>query len=231
MRILIVEDEKEMADGLAVLFEQNGYNVDVCHDGESGLDSILGNIYDIVILDIMLPRMDGITVLQQVRNAGNKTPVILLTAKSQIEDKVQGLDTGADDYITKPFDAAELLARVRARTRNEYTNDNDMLTFGDICLDRLRHELSCGSRKIKLGNKEYELMEYMLVNAGQILTKDMLISKVWDPMEEPEYNHLEVYISFLRKKLRFIQASTLIVTTKNVGYSLEEAPDDKKIKK
>lgn len=226
MRVLIVEDEKEMADGLAILFEQNGYAVDICYDGESGLDSILENTHDIVILDIMLPKMDGIAVMQRARAIGNRTPVILLTAKSQTEDKVTGLDSGADDYLTKPFDTEELLARVRARTRGEHTKDNDRLEFADICLDRLRHELSCGSRKVKLGNKEYELMEYMLINAGNILTKDMLISKVWDPLDEPEYNHLEVYISFLRKKLRFVQAQACIVTTKNVGYSLEEAAHD-----
>lgn len=224
MRLLIVEDEKELADGLALLFERSGYTVNICYDGVSGLDEILSGVYDLAVLDIMLPGKDGISVLKTARGQGCRTQVIMLTAKSETMDKVQGLDCGADDYLTKPFDAAELLARVRARIRGGDYSESEELSFGDISLSRARQEMSCRDRKVKLGHKEYELMEYLLVNGGHILTKDMLISRVWDPEEEPEYNHLEVYISFLRKKLRFIKAKVSIVTTKNVGYSLEEPP-------
>lgn len=226
MKILLIEDEIELADGLVALFEQNGYLVDVCYDGKSGQDSLLSGNYDIAIVDIMLPGLSGISVLCHIRKEGIHTPVILLTAKTQLDDKIHGLDCGADDYLTKPFEAEELLARIRARTRNARTEDADTLAYGDIYLRRTKRDLCCGARKVKLGYKEYELMEYLLVNAGQILTKDMLISKVWDPFHEPEYNHLEVYISFLRKKLRFVQARAAIVTTKNVGYSLEEPDHD-----
>ncbi|MBU5477660.1 response regulator transcription factor [Eubacterium sp. MSJ-13] len=226
MKILIVEDEEMLADALVALFGKDGYLVDVCYDGQMGLNMIVDNNYDIVILDIMLPKIDGISVLRHVRKEGINTPIILLTSKSQLDDKVYGLDSGADDYIVKPFDAEELLARVRARTRNGKQTDKDEFYYSDIILNRRRHELKSGERKVKLGNKEYELLEYLLVNAGNILTKDMLISKVWEPDDEPEYNHLEVYISFLRKKLRFVQTTVKIVTTKNVGYSLEETTDD-----
>ena len=222
MRLLIVEDEKELADGLALLFERSGYTVNICYDGVSGLDEILSGVYDLVILDVMLPGKDGISILKTVREQGTQIQIIMLTAKSETMDTVQGLDCGAADYVTKPFDAAELLARVRARIRGRYYNESEALSFGDISLNRARQEMSCRDRKVKLGHKEYELMEYLLINGGHILTKDMLISRVWDPEEEPEYNHLEVYISFLRKKLRFIKAKVSIVTTKNVGYSLEK---------
>ena len=221
MKILVIEDERELADGLAVLLERNGYSAEVCRDGEEGLSYLLTGLYDAVILDIMLPGIDGISVLRNARAQGNTTPIILLTARDQLEDKVNGLDCGADDYITKPFDAEELIARIRARTRTEFSRGVSDYFYGDIQLDRSRQELRCGSRRIKIAHKEYELMEYLIMNAGRIISKDVLISRVWPPDKEPEYNHLEVYISFLRKKLRFVHARTVIVTTKNVGYSLE----------
>lgn len=223
MRILLVEDEKGLAEGLKAVLEQELYSVDMVHDGISGLEYILSNIYDIIILDIMLPKLNGIDILKNARNEGIKTPVILLTAKSQIQDKIDGLDNGADDYITKPFDTDELLARIRARTRNTETSSHDDLCFADITLCRRRQELKSQTHSIKLGNKEFQLMEYFIINSRQILTREMLITKIWGPLDDSEYNNIEVYISFLRKKLRFIKANVRIETTKNVGYSLEES--------
>lgn len=228
MRILIVEDEKEIADGLEAILTREAYIVDVVYDGISGLDYMLSDFYDLIILDIMLPKLNGIDVLKNARNEGIKTPVIMLTARSQVHDKIAGLDSGADDYITKPFDAEELLARIRARTRTAGSLLQEDLCFGDIILSKRRQELKCSTRSVKLGNKEYQLMECLMINREQIMPKDLLITKVWGPLENAEYNNLEVYISFLRKKLRFIKASVRIVTTKNVGYSLEESSDGQK---
>lgn len=228
MRILIVEDEKEIADGLEAILTREAYIVDVVYDGISGLDYMLSDFYDLVILDIMLPKLNGIDVLKNARNEGIKTPVIMLTARSQVHDKIAGLDSGADDYITKPFDSEELLARIRARTRTAGSLLQEDLCFGDIILSKRRQELKCSTRSVKLGNKEYQLMECLMINREQIMPKDLLITKVWGPLENAEYNNLEVYISFLRKKLRFIKASVRIVTTKNVGYSLEESSDGQK---
>lgn len=228
MRILIVEDEKELADGLEAILSREAYSVDVVYDGVSGLDYILSGLYDMVVLDVMLPKLNGLDVLKNARSGGVTTPVILLTAKSQVQDKIAGLDSGADDYITKPFDSEELLARIRARTRASGSVSSDELSFGGTTLSKRRHELKCGSRTVKLGNKEYQLMECLMINSSQIMPKDMLITKVWGPLDDTEYNNLEVYISFLRKKLRFIKAAVQIVTTKNVGYSLEENENGQK---
>lgn len=228
MRILIVEDEKELADGLEAILAGEAYSVDVVYDGISGLDYILSGLYDLIVLDVMLPKLNGLDVLKSARSGGVTTPVILLTAKSQVQDKIAGLDSGADDYITKPFDSEELLARIRARTRVSGSVSSDELSFGDTTLSKRRQELKCGERAVKLGNKEYQLMECLMINSSQIMPKDMLITKVWGPLDDTEYNNLEVYISFLRKKLRFIKAAVQIVTTKNVGYSLEENENGQK---
>lgn len=221
MRILIIEDEKELADGLEAILSRENYSVDVVGDGVNGLDYILSKMYDLVVLDIMLPEMNGIDVLRAARKEGIDTPIILLTARSQLRDKIEGLDSGADDYITKPFDSDELLARIRARTRSSGNNSSDELSFGDIILSKHRQELKCGTRSVKLGHKEFQLMECLIINSSRIMPKDTLITKVWGPLDDTEYNNLEVYISFLRKKLRFVKTSVQIITTKNVGYSLE----------
>lgn len=221
MRILIIEDEKELADGLEAILSRENYSVDVVGNGVSGLDYILSKMYDLVVLDIMLPEMNGIDVLRSARKEGIDTPIILLTARSQLRDKIEGLDSGADDYITKPFDSEELLARIRARTRTSGNSSSDELSFGDVTLSKNRQELKCGTRSVKLGHKEFQLMECLIINSSRIMPKDTLITKVWGPLDDTEYNNLEVYVSFLRKKLRFVKASVQIVTTKNVGYSLE----------
>lgn len=222
MRILIVEDEKALADGLEAILKKESYTVDTVYNGTDGLDYMLSDIYDLVLLDIMLPGMDGITVLKKARKEGIRVPVILLTAKSLVEDKVKGLDSGADDYLTKPFDAEELLARIRVRTRPPGEEVSSEIAFGDIRLDRDDLSLNTDGRSVTLGNKEFQLMECLMMNGGRILDKETLISKVWGPLDAAEYNNLEVYVSFLRKKLRFIGAKARIQTARNIGYALLE---------
>lgn len=203
MRILIVEDEKELADGLSSILERESYSVDTVYDGLSGLDYILSNIYNLIILDIMLPKLNGLDILKNIRKEKVSTPVLLLTAKSEIEDKIKGLDCGADDYLTKPFDTRELLARVRAcsRRKDEYIESDQ--TLGDLILNIETQEMRCGVNSIKMGHKEFQLMEYLILNKNHIVPKDTLIEKIWGPKDTTEYNHLEVYISFLRKKLKY----------------------------
>ncbi len=225
MRILIVEDEINIADGLQTVLRKEGYDTDAVYDGLSGLDYIMSGIYDLILLDIMLPKMNGLEVLKKAREEGIAAPILLLTAKSQIDDVIKGLDVGADDYITKPFDSGELLARIRARVRVGRTSVDNKISVGDIWIDGLTMKLGGKEKTVKLGNKEYQLIEYLMLNKGQILARDMLISKVWGPDEESDYNSLEVYISFLRKKMKFLNSSTKIVTTKGVGYSIEEDTD------
>lgn len=223
MRILMVEDEIHLAEALVQLLKRQNYTVDSVYDGENGLDYAMTNIYDVIILDLMLPKMDGITVMKEMRHGGNDTPVIMLTAKGEISDKVKGLDSGADDYLAKPFDTDELLARVRAlgRRRGEVIK-TDALTFGDISLDTASLSLSCGDIKITLTLKESELLEYLMRNGGSVLSKEMIIEKLWGYDSEAEANHVEVYVSFLRKKLKYVSSSTEILTVRGVGYSLRE---------
>ena len=223
MRILVVEDEKRLAEGIKALLEKNGYAADISPDGISGLDNALSGIYDIILLDIMLPRMDGFSVLRALRKEKITTPVLLLTARSEVEDKIKGLDSGADDYLTKPFDSGELLARLRAlsRRKGEY-GDADTPAFGDISLNRGTMELICADRSIKLGQKEFQLLDVLIANASRIVSKDTLAEKVWGPEDATEYNSVEVYVSFIRKKLSLLRSRVQIRSTRNIGYSLEE---------
>ncbi|MCR5788550.1 MAG: response regulator transcription factor [Lachnospiraceae bacterium] len=222
MRILIIEDEKEMAEGIKGILQKAGYEADMAGDGLAGMDMIMNCQYDLVLLDLMLPMMSGLRLLENVRERGIATPVIILTAKSQTEDKIKGLDCGADDYLIKPFDAGELLARIRARMRNNDEVRRDVVYAYDIQLDRSTYKLRKEAKSIKLSNKEFLLLEYFMLNRGIILTREMIISRVWGFDEDIEYNSVDVYVSFLRKKLGFIKADTAIVTKKGVGYSLEE---------
>ncbi|HEO4794395.1 TPA: two-component system response regulator DltR [Streptococcus agalactiae] len=222
MRLLVVEDEKSIAEAIQALLADKGYSVDLAFDGDDGLEYILTGLYDLVLLDIMLPKRSGLSVLKRVREAGLETPIIFLTAKSQTYDKVNGLDLGADDYITKPFEADELLARIRLRTRQSSLIRANQLQLGNIRLNTDSHELESKESSVKLSNKEFLLMEVFMRNAKQIIPKNQLISKVWGPSDNSEYNQLEVFISFLRKKLRFLKADIEIITTKGFGYSLEE---------
>lgn len=221
MRILVIEDEKGIAEAIQAILENHRYEVDIVFDGESGLDYILTGLYDLVLLDIMLPKLDGVSVLKRVRQMGLEVPIIFLTAKSQLEDRVSGLDLGADDYMTKPFEAEELLARIRLRTRQSSITQVNHLKFGNLILNLDTRALSVLEHEVKLSNKEFLLMETFLRNPQKIIPKNQLILKVWGPLDDSEYNQLEVFISFLRKKLRFLKADVAIKTTKGAGYSLE----------
>ncbi len=223
MRILVVEDEIHLAEALVQLLKKQNYAVDSVYDGEDGYDYAMSNIYDIIVLDLMLPKMDGITVIQNMRKNGNETPVLMLTAKGEIRDKVKGLDSGADDYLAKPFSTDELLARIRAlsRRRGEVVPHSGML-FGDIELDTTDLSLKCGAKEIKLTLKESGLLEYFILNKNNVLSKDMIIEKLWGFESAAEANHVEVYISFLRKKLKYVGSAVTINTVRGVGYTLKK---------
>lgn len=222
MNILVVEDEYQLSEVLVALLTQNGYNVDSVGDGVSGEDYAMSGIYDAIVLDIMLPKKNGLDVLQSIRAKKNSTPVLLLTAKSDVEDKIKGLDTGADDYLTKPFVSGELLARIRALTRRKDEFIGDELSFGDISLNSRTHELSSIGNSVKLGAKEYHIMEILLQNREQIIEKETFIEKIWGFDSSAEYNAIEVYVSFLRKKLKAIKSSTEIKAVRGVGYVLSK---------
>jgi DNA-binding response OmpR family regulator len=222
MRVLVVEDEVRLAATLQDLLELNGYTADVCHDGEAGLDNALSAIYDVILLDVMLPKLDGFTVLRRLRAVGNTTPVLMLTARSEVRDKVQGLDSGADYYLTKPFEPKELLACVRALTRRQPELRNmDNLVCGDLTLEKAAFTLSCGERTVRLSRKEYDMMELLILNQKQVLTKENLLLKIWGYESDAEDNNVEVYISFLRKKLEHLHSRVKIKTIRMVGYCLE----------
>ncbi|MBU5439541.1 response regulator transcription factor [Tissierella sp. MSJ-40] len=222
MRILMIEDEKYLAEAIANVLKKNNYIADLAHDGEYGLDCALSAIYDIIILDIMLPKKDGLSVLKEIRKNGISTPVILLTAKGETDDKVKGLDAGADDYLAKPFKTEELLARLRAlsRRKDNFVLEN-ILTYGDIDLNPHTIELYCGKKSYKLTLKECQLLELLINMKGMIVSKNTIIEKLWGYDGKGEDNHVEVYVSFLRKKLSHIGSKTSIQTVRGVGYTLK----------
>ncbi len=223
MRVLIVEDEVRLAQTLQDLMEMEGYPADVCHDGEAGLDNALSGIYDVILLDVMLPKLDGFTVLRRLRSAGSAVPVLMLTARDQVGDKVTGLDAGADYYLTKPFEPRELTACVRALTRRQpELRNTDALTCGDIRLEKSSFSLCKGERSVRLSRKEFDMMELLMLNQHQVVTKETLLLKIWGYESDAEDNNVEVYISFLRKKLEHLHSSVKIRTIRMVGYCLEE---------
>lgn len=223
MRILLVEDELQLSEALNQILTKNKYIVDAVYHGEDGLDYGLTDIYDAIILDIMLPKLNGLEVLRKLRKENINTPVILLTAKGQIEDRVKGLDTGADDYLVKPFATEELLARLRALTRRqgEILNDN-LLEVGDIRLNISSYEMEGPTDSIKLSLKEFEIMRYFMQRPKSVVTKDDLITKLWGYDSDVEHNNIEVYISFLRKKILYVGAQTSIATLRGIGYKMED---------
>ena len=222
MKILLVEDEKRMAQALCQILRLENYEVDHCSDGLSGLEAIETDIYDIIILDVMLPKMNGFDIARKTRQKGIRTPILMLTAKSELDDKVVGLDSGADDYLTKPFMTKELLARIRALGRRTIHSSDGTLTFGDIKLDAGLATLICttNEQRVRLSEKEYKILEYMISNQGQILTREQLAVKIWGFESEAEYNNVEVYMSFTRKKLAFVGAKTVIKAVRGIGYEL-----------
>ncbi len=222
MKILVIEDEIQLADALSELLKRSMYSVDVFNNGIDGLDNALTGIYDCILLDIMLPGMNGIEVLKNLRTEKINTPVLLLTAKSEVDDKINGLDCGADDYLTKPFVTGELLARVRALTRRKgEIVDENRLEYHGLELRKNTCSISCGGNDVKLSLKEYNVMEMLIANPGQILPKERIIEKIWGSESDVEYNNIEVYISFLRKKLTAIAAEVQIKTARGIGYFME----------
>ena len=222
MRLLLVEDEKRMAQALCEILRLEKYEVDHATDGISGLDAVESDIYDIIILDVMLPGMDGFEIVKRARQKGIRTPILMLTAKSELDDKIIGLDSGADDYLTKPFITKELLARLRALGRRNINTPDGTLTFGDITLDTGTSTLSCSAngQSVRLSEKEYHILEYLIANQGQILTREQLAVKIWGIESDVEYNNVEVYMSFTRKKLAFVGAETEIKAVRGIGYEL-----------
>ena len=218
----LVEDEKRMAQALCEILRQEKYEVDHYANGLDGLAAIESNIYDIIILDVMLPGMNGYEIAKKARQNGIRTPILMLTAKADLDDKVTGLDSGADDYLTKPFMTKELLARLRALSRRNINTADGTLSYGDILLDTNTSTLSCttNSQSVRLSEKEYRILEYLIANSGQILTREQLAVKIWGFESEAEYNNVEVYMSFTRKKLSFVGAKTEIKAVRGIGYEL-----------
>lgn len=221
MRLLIAEDEKSLSKALTVILEKNNYSVDAAYDGVEALDYLTTGQYDGIILDVMMPRMDGLTVLKNIRAKGNDIPVLMLTAKSEIDDRVTGLDCGANDYLTKPFDAKELLARIRAMTRGHSGGSNAVLNMGNISLDRTTFELSSPTGSFRLANKEYQVMELLMSNPKQLISTELMMEKIWGLDSDAEINVVWAYISYLRKKLTALGANIKIKASRNAGYSLE----------
>lgn len=222
MKLLLVEDEKRMAQALCEILRLEKYDVDWCADGITGMNAVESGIYDLIVLDVMLPGKSGFEIARQARNLGIKAPILMLTAKGELDDKVTGLDSGADDYLTKPFETRELLARLRALGRRNLPSPDGQLTFGDISLDTNSVSLRCltNGQSVRLGEKEYHILEYLIANQGRVLTREQLAVKIWGYESDAEYNNVEVYMSFTRRKLTFIGAKTEIKAVRGIGYEL-----------
>lgn len=225
MRLLLAEDERELSNALTVILKHNNYSVDAVYNGADALDYLESVNYDGVILDIMMPKIDGITVLKQIRKKGNTVPVLMLTAKSDVDDKVLGLDSGADDYLSKPFEMKELLARLRSITRRKTQAVSSILSLGNISLDCTNFLLSSQTGSIRLQNKEFQIFEMLIANPGQLISTERFMEKIWGYDSDTELNVIWVYISYLRKKLTKLGADIQIKATRNLGYSLEEKHD------
>lgn len=221
MRLLLAEDERSLSKAIIKILEKNNYTADAVYNGMDALSYLESGNYDAAILDIMMPEMNGITVLKELRARGNGIPIIILTAKSEIDDRVLGLDSGANDYLTKPFDTRELLARIRAMTRTRTAADSKM-SFGNVTLDRATFELSSPSGNFRLANKEFQIMEILMSNPRRLISTERLMERIWGYDSDAEINVVWVYISYLRKKLGALCANIQIRATRNAGYSLEE---------
>lgn len=222
MRLLLVEDEKQLSEALQQILIRNKYSVDAVYNGDEGLDYSLTGVYDVIILDIMLPKLNGLEILKMIRRRKISTPVILLTAKDSVEDKILGLDSGADDYLPKPFSPDELLARLRALTRRngDFINEN-ILEFSDIRLNLSTYDMEVNDNSITLTQKEFEILKFFMQRPKLVVSKDDLITKLWGFDSDVEHNNIEVYISFLRKKLAYVESDVKITTIRRVGYRLE----------
>ena len=229
MRILVVEDNLRLADTLADALRAENYMVDIANDGLQGYEDAASGIYDILILDLMLPKMNGYEVLSSLRSDGNHIPVLILSARSELDDKLQGFRVGADDYVTKPFEIEELIMRIQAITRRRISQDIDMqfLRAGDLAFDNNTYEISNinTGKSMKISGKEMQLCEFLLINQNQVLEKEQIATKIWGYDSNAEYNNVEVYISFLRRKFQHLQVNTRIRAVRGVGYILEAAND------
>lgn len=223
MRLLLAEDEVELSNALTAVLKHNNYSVDAVYNGIDALDYMQNASYDGVILDIMMPGMDGLSVLKKVRASGNAVPVLLLTAKAEVDDKVEGLDTGADDYLAKPFVMKELLARIRAMTRRQAIVTENVLKFGNLYLDRTTFVMSTKEGEVRLANKEFQMMEMFLVNPGQVISQERFMQKIWGYDSDTEASVVWVYVSNLRKKLSTLMADVTIKAIRNQGYAMELA--------
>ncbi len=222
MKILVVDDERALTEALGAILNGQKYLVDYAYNGVDGLDLASSGIYDLIILDVMMPKMDGFTMLKKLRQRKIDTPVLMLSAKSETTDKIDGLNIGADDYLTKPFHTDELLARVRALLRRKEIFTGDVLSFNDVKLDRDTFELICGEKRILLGKKEFQILEMLILNKGKSIDKEKFIEKIWGFDTNAEYNTIEVYISFLRKKFLAVGAKTEVKSIRGIGYTLAE---------
>ncbi len=222
MNVLVVEDEKRLAAALKQILEQAGYHADAVYDGATGLDYAESGMYDVVVLDVMLPRMDGFEVVRRLRQANVSTPVLFLTARSQLADKVTGLDQGGDAYMTKPFQPEELLARLRALTRRKGEVVLDEVSFGDLALDLNTCNLICGKRSVHLSYREFEVAKLFMINPNQTISKDQLLLRVWGVDSDVADNNVEAYISFLRKKIKYLKSNVEIATLRMMGYRMQE---------
>ena len=228
MKLLVIEDEEGLREALITALQSEGYEAEGTEDGEDGLEMICTGLYDLIILDVMLPGMDGFEILRRVRGEKRTVPILLLTARSAVEDKVEGLDLGADDYLTKPFALEELMARVRVLLRRgDKQAADDRLRFGELLFDIKSYTImrEGGTRSVRLSAKEYRMLEYLMLNAGQVLTREQITQRVWGYDSDAEYNNVDVYISFLRKKIQYTQARVRIRLIRGVGYQLEADND------
>jgi DNA-binding response OmpR family regulator len=225
MRILLAEDERALSYALVTILKHNNYSVDAVYNGQDAVDYLTTGLYDGAILDIMMPKKDGLTALKEVRAAGCNLPIMILTARSEIEDKVEGLDGGADDYLTKPFEAKELLARLRALLRRGGSSPDNLLSFGNLTLDRSTFLLAVGDNSVKLGHKEFQMMEMLMIKPGNVISAERFMEKIWGYDSSAEISVIWVYLSYLRKKLLALGADVQISVNRNVGYSLETIND------
>lgn len=221
MNILIVEDERNLADAICKILKDEGFRADVTYDGTTGFSLSKTGMYDAIVLDVMLPGMDGLEVVREMRRCGVSTPVLMLTARTSTADKVNGLDAGADDYMTKPFETVELLARLRALTRRTGDVLIEEASFGDLNLDLGTHDLSCNERSVHLSGKEFEVMKMLMSSNARVVSKQDLLTRVWGGSAEASENSVEAYISFLRKKINHIHSKVQITTLRMLGYRLE----------
>ena len=221
MNVLVVEDERNLADAIVKILEDEGYNAEATYDGKAGLTCAKSGLYDAIVLDVMLPGLSGYDVVNKMRHAGVSTPVLMLTARTSTEDKVRGLDSGADDYMTKPFEAPELLARLRALTRRRGDVLIDEIKFADIRLDLNTHDLSCAEKSVHLSGKEFEVLSILMGSSSRVVSKQDLLTRVWGTDGEASENSVEAYVSFIRKKLSHIGSKVQVTTLRMLGYRLE----------